>query len=173
LWVPEFPNQVWSADFMSDSLYYGRRFRTFNVIDDHNREALVVEIDTSLTAERLIRVFEQLRDWRGLPDVLRVDNGPEFLADAFVAWAADNGMGIQYIPPGEPNRNAYIERFNRTYRNELLDLYLFSDLDEVRERTHYWLLDYNEDRPHDSLGDLPPVEYAEKMRGSSTSEVSP
>ena len=70
MWVPEFPNQVWSADFMSDSLYYGRRFRTFNVIDDHNREALVIEIDTSLTADRLIRVFEQLQDWRGLPDVL-------------------------------------------------------------------------------------------------------
>ena len=172
LWVPEFPNQVWSADFMSDALYYGRRFRTFNIIDDHNREALVIEIDTSLTADRLIRVFEQLQDWRGLPDVLRVDNGPEFLAGAFVAWAADNGMSIQYIPPGEPNRNAYVERFNRTYRNELLDLYLFSNLDEVREQTHHWLIDYNEHRPHDSLGDLPPVEYAEKKRQNSTSDLS-
>lgn len=171
LWVPERPNVVWSADFMSDALYHGRRFRTFNVIDDHNREGLAIEIDTSITGARLIRVFEQLEAWRGLPDMLRVDNGPEMLSETFVEWAKDRGMLIEYIEPGEPNQNAYIERFNRTYREEVLDLYLFETLDQVREITHRWLIDYNEHRPHDSLDDLPPIEYAELAK-SSTSEVS-
>jgi putative transposase len=122
---------------MSDSLYAGKRFRTFNVIADFNRELLHVEIDTSITGRRLIRVFERLRLERGLPQVLRTDNGPEFLSGEFVAWAESAGMSIQYIQPGEPNQNAYIERFNRTYRTEVLDLYLFRTLNEVREITHW------------------------------------
>jgi putative transposase len=172
LLVPQLPNQVWSADFMSDTLYTGKRFRTFNVIDDFNREALQIEIDTSLTSKRLIRVFERLKLERGLPDTLRVDNGPEFLSGAFVAWAESNGMTIQYIQPGEPNQNAYIERFNRTYRNELLDLYLFRNLAEVRDATYWWMIEYNEQRPHDSLNDLTPVEYMEKNAENSTYKLS-
>ncbi len=172
LLVPQRPNQVWSADFMSDTLYTGKRFRTFNVIEDFNREALQIEIDTSLTSKRLIRVFERLKLERGLPDTLRVDNGPEFLSGAFVAWAESNGMTIQYIQPGEPNQNAYIERFNRTYRNELLDLYLFRNLAEVRDATYWWVIEYNEQRPHDSLNDLTPVEYMEKNAENSTYKLS-
>jgi putative transposase len=104
---------------MSDALACGRRFRTFNVIDDFNREALHIEVDTSINAQRLIRVFERLQRERGLPQVLRTDNGPEFLGEAFVAWAKSQGMAIQYIQPGKPNQNAYIERFNRTFREEV------------------------------------------------------
>lgn len=172
LLVPPVPNQVWSADFMSDMLYTGKRFRTFNVMDDFNREVIHIEIDTSITSRRLIRVFERLRLERGLPDILRVDNGPEFLSGEFVAWAESAGMLIQYIQPGEPNQNAYIERFNRTYRNELLDLYLFHDLDEVREATYWWMIEYNEQRPHDSLDDLTPAEYLSKNAQNSTSQLS-
>ena len=172
LLVPSQPNRVWSADFMSDTLYAGKRFRTFNVIDDFNRELLHVEIDTSLTAKRLIRVFERLRLDRGLPDVLRTDNGPEFLSGEFVAWAEAAGMKLQYIQPGEPNQNAYIERFNRTYRNELLDLYLFHNLGEVREATYWWMIEYNEQRPHDSLGDLTPSEFLLKHAENSTLQLS-
>lgn len=172
LLVPQLPNQVWSADFMSDTLYAGKRFRTFNVIDDFNRELLHVEIDTSITAKRLIRVFERIRLERGLPDVLRTDNGPEFLSGEFVAWAEAAGMMIQYIQPGEPNQNAYIERFNRTYRNELLDLYMFRNLHEVREATYWWKIEYNEQRPHDSLGDLTPAEYLLKNAGNSIFQLS-
>ena len=142
------------------------------VKDQFNREAIHIEIDTSITGSRLIRVFERLRLERGLPDILRVDNGPEFLSGEFVAWAESVGMLIQYIQPGAPNQNAYIERFNRTYRNELLDLYLFHDLDEVREATYWWMIEYNEQRPHDSLGDLTPVEYLSKNAGNSTSQLS-
>jgi putative transposase len=120
---------------MSDSLYAGKRFRTFNVIDDFNREVLLIEIDTSITGRRLIRIFERLQLDRGLPDLLRVDNGPEFLSGEFITWAESAGMMIQYIQPGKPNQNVYIERFNRTYRNELLDLYEFRNL-TVSHRAH-------------------------------------
>ncbi len=172
LLVPQQPNQVWSADFMSDTLYAGNRFRTFNVIDDFNRECLAVEVDTSITGKRLIRVFERLRLERGLPDVLRTDNGPEFLSGEFVAWAESAGMMIQYIQPGEPNQNAYIERFNRTYREEVLSLYLFRNLKEVREITYWWMNDYNELRPHDALGDMTPSDYMLRYTGNSTFKLS-
>ena len=107
----------------------------------------------------MIKVFEQLRKSRGLPKVLRVDNGPEFMSAEFVAWAEEVDMAIRYIQPGKPNQNAYIERFNKTYREEVLNLYLFSNLAEVRETTYWWMIEYNETRPHDSLGDKTPAEY--------------
>jgi putative transposase len=169
LLVPQKPNQAWSADFMSDSLYARGRFRTFNVIDDFNRESLAIEVDTSLTAKRLIRIFAVLKEIRGLPDVLRVDNGPEFTSGEFAAWAEDNGMFIQYIQPGKPNQNAYIERFNRTYREELLDLYIFESLSDVREKTYWWRITYNEERPHDALGNMTPAQYLENYAENSTS----
>ena len=172
LMVPQRPNHVWSADFVSDALYAGSRFRAFTVIDDFNREAVAIEIDTSLTAKRLIRVFERLQVTRGLPDVLRVDNGPEFLSSELVSWAESAGMMIQYIQPGEPNQNAYIERFNRTYREEVLNLYLFECLTDVRETTYWWIIDYNEQRPHDSLGDLAPAKYMEQNAENSTLQLS-
>ena len=121
---------------------------------------------------RLIRVFEKLRSERGLPDVLRTDNGPEFLSGDFVAWAESVGVFIQYIQPGEPNQNAYIERFNRTYREEVLNLYLFRNLAEVRETTYWWMNDYNELRPHDALDDMTPLEYMETYTGNSTFKLS-
>ncbi len=172
LYVPRLPDTVWSADFMSDTLACGRRFRTFNVVDDFNREALHIEIDTSITSARLIRVFERLEDQHGLPQVLRTDNGPEFLGEAFTSWAKAAGMAIQYIQPGKPNQNAYVERFNRTYRDELLDQYLFARLDDVREATYWWMIEYNEERPHDSLGDCTPAEARQQAR-NSTIQLSP
>ena len=172
LYVPALPDTVWSADFMSDALHTGKRFRTFNVTDDFNREVLHIEIDTSITSARLVRVFDQLRQEHGLPQVLRTDNGPEFLGETFTAWAKEAGMAIQYIQPGKPNQNAYIERFNRTYREEVLDQYLFTSLDDVRETTWWWMIEYNEDRPHDSLGDMTPLEARQQSAGNSIYELS-
>ena len=172
LYVPRLPDSVWSADFMCDALICGRRYRLFNVVDDFNREALHIEVDTSINSDRLVRIFDRLRKQRGLPQILRTDNGPEFLGEAFTQWAKNAGMAIQYIQPGKPNQNAYIERFNRTLRNELLDQHLFVRLEDVREAAYWWLLEYNEERPHDSLGDLTPSEYAQVARNSS-SELSP
>ena len=167
LYVPKLPDSVWSADFMSDTLANGRRYRTFNVIDDFNRKALHIEADTSITPSRLVRIFERLQSERGLPQILRTDNGPEFLGEAFTAWAKEAGMAIQYIQPGKPNQNAYIGRFNRTYREELLGQYLFASLDDVREAMYWWMLEYNEERPHDSFGDCTPAEVRFNVRNST------
>ena len=119
-----------------------------------------------------MRIFEQLKRDHGLPQALRSDNGPEFLGEAFTAWAKSNDVAIQYIQPGKPNQNAYIERFNRTFREEVLGQHPFARLDDVREAAHWWMIDYNEARPHDSLGGMTPVEYRTTHARSSTSEMS-
>lgn len=172
LYVPKQPDSVWSLDFMSDALACGRRFRTFNVLDDFSREAVLIEIDTSITSERLVRTFEQLKREHRLPQVLRTDNGPEFLGEAFTSWAKGAGVAIQYIQPGKPNQNAYIERFNRTYRSEILDQYMFAKLEDVREATYWWRIEYNEERPHDSLQDRTPAEARQQAAGNSSFELS-
>jgi putative transposase len=172
LYVPKLPDTVWSADFMSDALLNGRRFRTFNVADDFNRQALHIEIDTSITSMRLVRIFKRLQTEHGLPQVLRTDNGPEFLGEAFTSWSKNAGMAIQYIQPGKPNQNAFIERFNRTYREEVLDQHLFLSLADVREATHWWMIEYNEERPHDALGDLTPMEARRQATRISSLELS-
>jgi len=171
--TPSQPNAVWALDFMSDALYVGRRFRTLNVIDEGVREALAIEIDTSLPGERVVRVLEQLCAWRGTPLALRCDNGPELTSQALVDFCQDKGIAIRYIQPGKPNQNAFIERFNRTYRDEVLNCYLFENLDQVREITAEWMINYNERRPHEALGDLPPTIFRERLTAeTSTYELS-
>lgn len=142
------------------------------MIDDHNRESVAIEVDTSLRAERLIRLFERLKVQRGLPTVLRVDNGPEFLSHEFTDWCEAHGVFIAYIEPGKPNQNAFIERFNRSLRNEVLNLYLFRSLPQVRQLVEQWRRQYNEQRPHDALGGLPPCVYVASQRESSSLEMS-
>lgn len=171
--VPAVANAIWSVDFMEDTLYHGRRFRTLNVIDEGVREGLGIEIDTSLPGCRVTQTLDRIKQWRGLPEAIRCDNGPELTSQTFVDWCKKNQVEIRYIQPGKPNQNAYIERFNRTYREEILSSYLFCDLDEVRELTWEWLISYNEERPHDALGGLPPAVFREKKEaGNSTLEVS-
>lgn len=166
--VPSIPNAVWALDFMSDALYVGRRFRTLNILDEGVREALTIEIDTSLPGQRVVRVLKRLSAWRGLPQAIRCDNGPEFISQVFVDWCQDNGIEIRYIQPGKPNQNAFIERFNRTYRKEVLSSYLFEDLNQVREITYRWLITYNEYRPHDALGGLPPTVFREQKTAKNS-----
>jgi len=172
--VPGLPNWTWSVDFMSDCLWGGRRFRTFNVLDEGVREALAIEVDTSLPAKRVIRVFERLESLRGLPRAIRMDNGPELLADEFVSWCEKRGIELRYIQPGKPDQNAYIERFNRTYREEVLDAYVFDDLAQVRDITESWLREYNEERPHEALGSLPPAAFraSKERQTNSTFDLS-
>ena len=156
-------NHTWSMDFMSDSLVYGRRFRVLNVIDDYNREALAIELDFSLSGERVIRVLKEVIFMRGKPREIRVDNGPEFISKALQNWATDNNIRMKYIQPGSPTQNAYVERFNRYFREDVLDAYLFNDLSEVRKLAWEWMDDYNETHPHKSLGGISPKKYAEQM----------
>jgi len=158
--VPGTANHCWSIDFMSDSLADGRAFRALNVIDDFNREALWIEIDTSLPALRVTRVLDRLADWRGFPARIRCDNGPEFIAGKMAAWADEHDVLLDFIEPGKPAQNAYVERFNRTFREDVLDAYLFGSLREVRQIAVAWLEEYNTVRPHAALGDLTPHEFA-------------
>jgi len=171
LQVPAVPNAIWALDFMSDALYHGRRFRTLNILDEGVREALEIVIDTSIPSGRVVRTLEQLASWRGLPEAIRCDNGPEIVSQVFVEWCEDHGVAVRYIQPGKPNQNAYVERFNRTYREEVLNAYLFEDLGQVREITYSWLRDYNDTRPHDALGRIPPSEFRrnlEKLENSTS-----
>jgi len=157
---PERANRSWSLDFMSDSLASGRAFRTLNILDDFNREALWIEVDTSLPAERVIQVLEMLIDWRGCPKQIRMDNGPELISKRLKNWAEERQIILAHIQPGKPSQNAYVERFNRTFREDVLDAYLFDSLSEVREITEQWLEEYNAIRPHEALQGLPPYQYA-------------
>lgn len=152
-------NHTWSMDFMSDSLIYGRRFRVLNIIDDYNREALAIESDFSLPAERVIKVLNEIIFWRGKPMKIRVDNGPEFISNALQKWAKDNEIKLKFIQPGKPTQNAYVERFNRFFREDIHDAYLFNDLSEVRHLVSEWMDDYNEFHPHKSLGGKSPLDY--------------
>ncbi len=159
LQVSQTMNECWSADFMSDALWDGPRFRTFNVVDDFNREALTIAVDFNLPAARVVRELDQIAALRGYPLKLRTDNGPEFIAVALADWAEQHGVTLEFIKPGKPMQNGFIERFNRSYREAVLDMFVFRTLNEVREQTETWLKEYNEERPHDSLGDLTPREY--------------
>jgi putative transposase len=158
--VPVLSDQIWSLDFMSDSLSNGRNIRTLNIIDDYNREALWIEVDTSLPAERVVRVLEGLLLWRTTPKQIRMDNGPELISQRLEHWAKERQIELLHIQPGKPAQNAYIERFNRTFREEVLDAYLFDDLDEVRAITERWLEEYNTIRPHEALQGLSPRQFA-------------
>lgn len=157
--TPEALKQSWSVDFMHDALVCGRRFRTFNVVDDFNREALSIEIDLNLPALRVVRVLDRIAANRGYPVMLRMDNGPEFISLALAEWAEQHAVKLEFIQPGKPTQNAFIERFNRTYRTEILDFYLFRTLNEVREITERWVSEYNCERPHESLNNMTPEEY--------------
>ena len=151
LFQPTEPNQVWSLDFMSDSLWNGKSYRLLNIMDDFNRELIAIETDTSIPALRVIRTLDRLKESRGLPKMLRSDNGPEFISRKLDLWCKDNNIKMIFIQPGKPTQNAYIERLNGSMRRELLNAYIFRTLDEVREKTDQWRVDYNLNRPHKAL----------------------
>lgn len=149
-------NLCWSMDFMHDKVWEGRTFRTWNIIDDFNREALSIAIDTSISSHRVVRELEQLIEWRGKPRFIRVDNGPEFIAQRLEDWCARHQIKLTFIQAGKPTQNAQIERFNRSYREEVLDLYCFDSMQQVRQLTQDWIWRYNHERPHDSLCGMTP-----------------
>ena len=138
---------MWAVDFLSDTVYGGRRFRTLNILDEGVREGLAIEVETSLPAERVVRVLEQVVAWRGQPQAIRLDNGPEFIAERFMSWCAERAIELWYIQPGKPDQNAFIERYNRTYRTEVLNAYLFESLDQVRKISAEWVQSYNRSGP--------------------------
>lgn len=161
--LPIKSNICWSIDFMSDSLSCGSKFRTLNVIEDYNRQALLVKARRSLTALVVTRFLEQLIQEKGSPSIIRVYNGPEFISYRFKQWAQDKGIKLRYIQPGKPAQNAYIERFNRTYREDILDAYIFDSIRDVNYITKKWITKYNHERPHEALGNITPIQFAVKI----------
>lgn len=151
-------NQVWSMDFMHDQLADGRSFRLFNVLDDFNREGLGIEVDLSLPAARVIRALEQIIEWRGKPEVIRCDNGPEYLSHALLSWAEQRHIRIEHIQPGQPQQNAYVERYNRTVRYDWLAQTLFDCIDQVQDAATQWLWIYNHERPNTAIGGITPAQ---------------
>jgi putative transposase len=154
--VPTAINQVWSMDFMHDQLSDGRSIRLFNVIDDFNREGLGIDVDFSLPSERVIRSLDQIIEWRGQPLMIRCDNGPEYISGVTQAWAEKRGIHIEFIQPGQPQQNAYIERYNRTVRYDWLAHHLFDSLEEIQNFATRWLWTYNHDRPNMANGGITP-----------------
>ena len=155
--VPSSANEIWSMDFMADKLSSGKSFRTFNVIDDFNREGLGIEVDTSLPAARIVRSLENIIQWRGKPKMIRCDNGPEYVSTILATWAKENDIILAFIQPGNPQQNAYIERYNRTVRHEWLEMNEFSSITHAQEEATKWLWTYNNERPNMAIGGMTPI----------------
>jgi putative transposase len=165
--APVAANQAWALDFVHDRLLDGRGFRALAVIDEWSRESLAIEVDVSLTGERVTRVLERLGGGRGLPALIQSDNGPEFTGRVFDQWAYERGVKLQFIEPGKPIQNAFIESFNSRLREECLNEHVFVSLDDARRKIEKWRIEYNRERPHSSLGHLTPEEFAAKNQVSS------
>lgn len=161
--LPKKVNERWSMDFMSDRLEDGQRFRVLNIIDLFSRESLSILTDFSFPSQKVISWLEELRKTRGLPKAITVDNGTEFVSKKFDAWAYYNKVKLDYIRPGKPVNNAFIESFNGKFRDECLNTNIFNSLEEARSKCESWMLDYNTLRPHSSLNDLSPIEFAKRQ----------
>lgn len=161
--TPAAVNERWSIDFVSDQFATRGRFRTFNVVDDFSRECLAIEVDTSLSGERVARVLSTLMDFRGRPKQIVADNGTEFTSRAFLSWASECKIDLHFIDPGRPQQNAFVESFNGKFRDECLNEHWFKDLREARLKIENWRVEYNTIRPHSSLGNLTPEEFVRSL----------
>ncbi len=162
------PNEMWSMDFIEDKLWTGRRIRCLTIVDTFTRECPVIEVDTSIGGERVTRVLDRMAAIRGLPKLITIDNGPEFISKVLDAWAYRNSVELDFITPGKPVENCYIESFHDKFRDECLNLHYFTALKEAQDIIEDWRNDYNEVRPHSSLGYLTPKEFAQKHQKSIT-----
>ena len=164
-------NQVWSMDFVSDELGWGRRFRVLTLVDHFTRESPALVVGVGMSGRLVADVLTRLSLTHGLPDVIQVDNGPEFTSKALDQWAYENGIRLDFIRPGKPVENAFIESFNASLRKECLNAHWFQTLEEAQSKIERWRREYNEDRPHSSLGNLTPKEYAQNLKPQGTSET--
>jgi len=162
LLLPSGMDERWSMDFVCDSLYDGRKFRVFNLIDDFSRESIIQHADFSISGVRLVRIFEDIKKTRLLPKQIVCDNGTEFTSKAFMKWANDNKVELCFIDKGKPTQNAFVESFNGKFRDECLNEEWFMNLSDARNKISGWRLEYNSERPHSSLGGISPYEFISK-----------
>jgi len=167
------PNERWAMDFIQDVLCNGRRFRTLSVVDTYSRECLTVEADTSLPGHRAVRILERLAEVKGLPDSIRVDNGPEFISKALDEWAYHNQVKLDFIRPGKPVENAYIESFHGRFRDECLNEHYFLDLQEAKDVIETWRTQYNGFRPHSALNYQTPEEFLKQYEEQNLNHMNP
>jgi putative transposase len=172
LTLPQAPNQVWSMDFVMDALSNGRRLKCLNIVDDCTKEAVDIVLDHSIPGPYVVRVLEQAARFRGLPAAIRTDQGPEFTSKALDQWAYRNGVELKLIQPGKPTQNAYVESFNGKFRDECLNEHWFTSLTQARAIVGVWRRDYNECRPHSSLADLTPAEFAARCRAGTPDDTT-
>lgn len=156
---PQNINEIWSMDFMHDVLYNGRKIKVLNVVEEFNRQALAMEVDTSICSSRVVEILNRLIEKHGKPKVIKSDNGPEFISHIMLDWCHKNRIQHQFIQPGKPTQNCFIERFNGSFRKEILDAYVFYSLNELKLITENWMNEYNTYRPHESLNGLTPELY--------------
>ena len=157
-------NDVWSMDFVSDSLSNGRRIKCLTVADDFSHECVDIAVDFGISGQYVTRLLDQAAIFRGYPVAIRTDNGPEFTSRAFLAWTSLHGIRHILIQPGRPMQNGYIESFNGKFRDECLNEQWFQSLSQARDCIAEWRKDYNEVRPHSSLGRIPPAQFAQQQR---------
>lgn len=157
-------NESWSMDFVSDALFDGRRFRALTIVDNFSRECPAIEVGQGIRGERVVEILEYLKLVRGLPDTICVDNGSEFVSKVMDKWAYENKVALSFSRPGKPVDNAFVESFNGSFRDECLNVHWFLSLDDARDKIEAWRRDYNEFRPHSSLGNKTPSEFAEQHR---------
>jgi putative transposase len=162
------PNERWSMDFVADSLTDGRRIRILTVVDVFTRECLSTDVDMSLNARKVVAILQRIRHHRALPTFITVDNGSEFISKQMDGWAYQAGVSLDFIRPGKPVENCYIESFNGRLRDECLNTNVFTSLEDAKRKLLEWKIDYNEQRPHGSLGDLTPTEFAKRHQGKQT-----
>ena len=154
------PNQQWSMDFVSDALFDGRRIRALTLVDNYTREALAIVVDGGIRGEHVVRAVEQVAVRRGAPELIRVDNGPEFVSKVLDHWAYGRGVTLDFSRPGKPTDNCFVESFNGRFRDECLDTHWFLSVEDARAKIEAWRQDYNASRPHSALGHLTPQEFA-------------
>jgi putative transposase len=160
-------------DFVSDSLFNGRRFRSLTIVDNYSRECLAIEVGQSLTGTEVVAVVERLVKERGKPERIQSDNGSEFVSRVLDKWAYENSLTLDFSRPGKPMDNATIESFNGSFRDECLNVSWFLSMEDAQEKIEKWRRDYNEFRPHSSLGDLTPRQFIDNLEKSLQSQKIP
>lgn len=169
---PTHPNHIWGMDFMKDNFSSGRNFKAFPIVDEYTRKCYRIEADTSIGGARVVEILNEIAYVQGLPEVIIIDNGPEFISKAMDEWAYKRGVKLFFITPGKPVENCYIESFNGRFRDECLNEHWFLTLEHARQIVEAWRVDYNTERPHSSLNDLTPEEFIQREREKALAEDS-